>query len=73
MLLVKWIDKQKNILVVTEVIHSFYETIKTNWYYDLNKKIVSEKEDFPEGLYTTKLDQYKIDWVNKYYIPLIKK
>jgi len=48
---------------VTETIMSFHSTDITYWYYDLNKQIMSEKEDFPDTMHTRNMDQYKVDWL----------
>ncbi len=50
---------------------SFIDTKKTYWYYDLNKKLLSEKSDFPEGLYTRKLTDKDIDYFNQWFLPKV--
>lgn len=61
-----------DILEVTEVMHSFYGTKRTYWYYDIKtwRKSSYGKEGDPPD---TKMLDDEIDWVIKYYLPKVNK
>ena len=62
----------KGIYCVTQTIYSFTDTEVTNWYYDLVNNLVSERADFPEGLYTDTISAHQLEWFNKYHLPKCK-
>ena len=70
MLTLKQIDN--NVYHLTETSMGWHDTTTTNWYYDLDQKLVSEKRDFPKGLYTRELTDIRLDWFNKYYLPKLQ-
>jgi len=61
--------KHQGIYIVTEIIHSFKDSKVTKWYYDMDKLLISENINFPEGMLTRKLSDEQIRWFNAYYLP----
>lgn len=47
---------------------SFIDTKKTYWYYDLNKKLLSEKSDFPDTLQTRTLSDDDINYFQQWHL-----
>lgn len=62
----------QGIYVVTEVIHSFTKTKVTKWYYDMDRLLISEDINFPEGMRTRKLSDDHLKWFNDHYLPKAK-
>lgn len=58
---------------VTEIRCSFTNTIVKDWFYDMDKLLLSEKSDFPDNILTRKLNNIQIDWFNIHYKPKVKK
>ena len=71
MLDIKWYDRDKGIIEVVEVIHSFVDSKITYWYYDINNWMKSNtgKKDADINM---KMDGGSIDWVRKYYLPKLE-
>jgi hypothetical protein len=61
--------KYQGIYIVTEIIYSFKDSKITKWYYDMDKLLISEDINFPEGMLTRKLSDEQIKWFNDYYLP----
>ena len=71
MLDIKWYDRNKGIIEVVEVIHSFVDSNISYWYYDINNWMKSNtgKKDADINV---KMDDGSIDWVRKYYLPKLE-
>lgn len=60
-----------NIFELTETLPSWYGNKLTFWYWDLDKRLLSEKSDFPDNMRTRKLTEADLDWFEINYRPLI--
>ena len=60
-----------NVFEIIESIHGFNDTKRTSWYYDLDRNLISEKEDFPKSDWgiTRDMSQADIDWFENYHRP----
>ena len=65
--------KDREIYIVTEVLHSFSNTKITKWYYDMDKLLISEDPNFPIGMLTRNLSDTQIKLFNDYYLPKAKE
>lgn len=57
---------------LTQYSHTFYRAKVEHWFYDLENKLISEKESFPDTLETRTMTAKDLDWFNDYYIKLLK-
>lgn len=62
-----------NVFELVESILGWTDTKKTSWFYDLNEMLVSEKPDFPKGMYTRELTNQTLSWFNVHYRPLLEE
>lgn len=62
-----------NIFELIETMHGWCDTCgyEAHWYWDLNKKLLSEKEDFPDTIQTRKLTTEQLLRFEEHYRPLI--
>ena len=66
-------------ITVTETAPKVYHIVQTthgwtgdqvqHWYYDLNKKLISEKPDFPKGMYTREMVPANYMWFTRHHLP----
>ncbi len=64
--------KHQGIYIVTEILYDDFKGSKiTKWYYDMDKLLISEDINFPEGMLTRKLSDEQIRWFNAYYLPKV--
>lgn len=54
---------------VTEIVQGWNRDKITDWFYDMDKLLISETRDFKEGDRTRKLTASQVDRFNKYHKP----
>lgn len=62
---------RKDVFELKESILDFSDPKKTNWYWDLNRRLISEKPDFPDSMLTRELTNEQLDTFEKHYRLLI--
>ena len=58
---------------LTQHIHSFHRSTVEVWYYDIEKQLISEKENFPDNLQTRSMTGTDNVWFYKYYLKLLEE
>lgn len=71
MITLKEIDN--NIFELKVTIFGFTGSLTNLWYWDLDKKLISERREFPDNFLTRQLTQLQLDRFEKHYKPLIIK